>query len=137
VSHPAQSLDEVVHQRNRLAILATLRGARQVEFTFLQKELDLTGGNLSRHLQVLEDAGLVQVEKGYSGKRPRTWARITKAGTRALATELDLLKKVVASIESAEDTTLTRAERRGHAGARSVLGTTRDASDLHSEHLVS
>jgi DNA-binding MarR family transcriptional regulator len=102
MSHPAQSLDEVVHQRNRLAILAMLRGAHKVEFTFLQRELDLTGGNLSRHIQVLEDAGLVQVEKGYLGKRPRTWVQITRAGAQALASELELLKRIVASIEHAE-----------------------------------
>ena len=78
MSHPAQDLDEVVHQKNRLAILAILSEARKVEFTYLQKALDLTGGNLSRHLQVLEASGLVQVEKGYEGRRPRTWIHITK-----------------------------------------------------------
>jgi DNA-binding MarR family transcriptional regulator len=116
VSHPAQSLDEVVHQRNRLAILAMLRGARKVEFTFLQHELDLTGGNLSRHIQVLEDARLVRVEKGYSGKRPRTWIQITKAGAQALTNELELLKRIVASVESAERVPNAAAPARGGDG---------------------
>jgi len=101
VSHPAQDLDEIVHQRNRLAILAILREARKVEFTYLQKELDLTGGNLSRHLQVLEDAGLVQIEKGYQGRRPKTWVQITKAGSHALASELRTLEKIVAGLQGA------------------------------------
>ena len=99
MSHPAQALDEIVHQRNRLAILAILSEARKVEFTHLQKELDLTGGNLSRHLQVLEDAGLVLIEKGYEGRRPRTWAQITKAGSRALARELSTLEEIVAGLQ--------------------------------------
>jgi DNA-binding MarR family transcriptional regulator len=101
VSHPAQDLDEVVHQRNRLAILAILNEARKVEFTYLQKTLDLTGGNLSRHLQVLEEAGLVQIEKGHEGRRPRTWASITRDGSRALARELRTLKEIVAGLEGA------------------------------------
>jgi DNA-binding MarR family transcriptional regulator len=99
LSHPAQSLDEVVHQRNRLAILALLGGARRVEFTFLQRELELTGGNLSRHVQVLEDAGLLRVEKGYVGRRPRTWVQITKTGQRALRHELDVLRQIVSTAE--------------------------------------
>ncbi|MDP9342382.1 MAG: transcriptional regulator [Actinomycetota bacterium] len=99
MSHPAQDLDEVVHQRNRLAILAILSEARKVEFTYLQKSLDLTGGNLSRHLQVLEDAGLVHIEKGYEGRRPRTWVQITKAGSRALARELRTLEEIVAGLQ--------------------------------------
>jgi DNA-binding MarR family transcriptional regulator len=100
VSHPAQDLDEIVHQRNRLALLAVLSEARKVEFTYLQKELELTGGNLSRHLQVLEDAGLVQVEKGYEGRRPRTWVQITKEGSRALARELRTLEAIVAGLQA-------------------------------------
>ena len=99
MSHPAQDLDEVVHQRNRLAILAILGEAHKAEFTFLRESLDLTGGNLSRHLQVLEDAGLIHIEKGYEGRRPRTWARITREGRRALSRELRTLKAVVRSLE--------------------------------------
>ena len=47
--------------------------------------LGLTSGNLSAHLTVLEDAGLVRVERGYLGKRPRTWVSITRQGQAALA----------------------------------------------------
>jgi len=95
MSHPVQALDEVVHQRNRLGILVVLREARRVEFRFLRATLDLTDGNLSRHLQVLEEAGYVMVEKGYEGRRPRTWVRITASGRRALAAELDALRELL------------------------------------------
>lgn len=95
MSHPVQDLDEVVHQRNRLGILMILREARRVEFRFLRDTLDLTDGNLSRHLQVLEDARYVAVEKGYEGRRPRTWVRITPAGRRALQAELRALRQLL------------------------------------------
>ena len=80
MTHPANSLDNVVHQRVRLGILAIAAEARRVEFGFLQTSLDLTAGNLSKHVTVLENAGLIEVEKGYAGRRPRTWIRLTPAG---------------------------------------------------------
>ena len=66
-THPATGLDDVVHQRVRLGILTIAHEARRVEFGFLRTQLELTGGNLSQHLGVLESAGLIEVEKGWSG----------------------------------------------------------------------
>jgi DNA-binding MarR family transcriptional regulator len=100
VSHPAQDLDDVVHQRTRLGILAVLSEVESVEFTYLQRALELTGGNLSRHLQVLDEAELVRIQKGYEGRRPRTWIRITRAGRRALSHEVRVLKGIVGSLEA-------------------------------------
>ena len=93
--HPTSGIDETVHQRHRLGILTITAEADRAEFGYLRDALDLTPGNLSRHLTVLEDAGLVNVEKGYEGRRPRTWVRITRAGRTALAAELDLLAALV------------------------------------------
>jgi DNA-binding MarR family transcriptional regulator len=93
--HPTNGLDEVVHQRHRLGILTITAEARRAEFGYLREALDLTPGNLSRHLTVLEEAGLVDVEKGYEGRRPRTWVRITRQGRSALGAELDLLAALV------------------------------------------
>jgi DNA-binding MarR family transcriptional regulator len=95
-AHPTAGLDEVVHQRHRLGILTIVAEADRVEFGYLRDTLDLTPGNLSRHVAVLEGAGLVEVEKGYAGRRPRTWVQITRAGRRALAAELDALAALVA-----------------------------------------
>jgi len=92
MSHVAQDFDDVVHQRNRLAILAVAQGSPRVEFKFLREKLDLTQGNLSRHLQVLEDAGYVSIEKGYHGRRPRICVLITKPGKRAFAAEVRALR---------------------------------------------
>jgi DNA-binding MarR family transcriptional regulator len=100
-AHPTASLDEVVHQRHRLGILTIATAADRVEFGYLRDTLDLTPGNLSRHVAVLEQAGLVEVEKGYAGRRPRTWVRITRAGRQALAAELAALSILVADHRAA------------------------------------
>jgi DNA-binding MarR family transcriptional regulator len=92
---PTNGLDDVVHQRHRLGILTITAEADKAEFGYLREALGLTAGNLSRHLTVLEDAGLVQVEKGYKGRRPRTWVGITGRGRSALAAELDVLAGLV------------------------------------------
>ena len=93
-AHPTNGLDDTVHQRHRLGIL-TITAEARADFGYLRDALDLTPGNLSRHLTVLEDAGLIQVEKGYAGRRPRTWVRITSAGRAALAAEVDALAELV------------------------------------------
>ncbi len=100
--HPANGLDDVVHQRVRLGILTIAHEARRVEFSYLRASLELTAGNLSQHLSVLENAGLITVEKGYAGKRPRTWITLTKAGHTALAEEITQLKLLISRIEPAE-----------------------------------
>lgn len=98
--HPVNALDDVVHQRVRLGILAVTQEARRVEFGFLRETLGLTAGNLSQHLAVLERAGLVDIEKGYEGRRPRTWVSLTKAGSTALREELAALKALIRQLES-------------------------------------
>jgi DNA-binding MarR family transcriptional regulator len=101
-SHPANGLDDVVHQRARLGILTIAHEARRVEFSYLRDMLELTAGNLSQHLSVLENAGLVTIEKGYAGKRARTWVTLTKAGRIALAEEIAHLKLLISRVEHAD-----------------------------------
>jgi DNA-binding MarR family transcriptional regulator len=101
-AHPANGLDDVVHQRVRLGILTIAHEARRVEFGYLRTNLELTAGNLSQHLSVLENAGLVEIEKGYAGKRARTWITLTKAGQAALADEIAQLKLLIGRIEGGE-----------------------------------
>ena len=94
-AHPTNGLDETVHQRHRLGILTIAAEAESADFGYLRQALDLTAGNLSRHLNVLEDAGLVQVSKGYEGRRPRTWVKITADGKAALTAEITALTELV------------------------------------------
>lgn len=93
--HPTTGLDDTVHQRHRLGVLTITAEARRADFGYLRDALGLTPGNLSKHLTVLEEAGLIQVEKGYEGRRPRTWVRITRTGRAALAAELSALNELV------------------------------------------
>ena len=97
--HPINGLDDVVHQRVRLGILTIAHEARRVEFGYLRTNLDLTAGNLSQHLTVLENAGLISIEKGYEGKRARTWVNLTKAGNAALRDEITQLKRLINQID--------------------------------------
>ena len=101
MTHATNELDDVVHQRVRLGILTVAHEARRVEFGFLQTTLDLTAGNLGQHLTVLEKAGLVDIEKGYEGKRPRTWVSLTSAGETALRDEIAQLKRLIQQVEQA------------------------------------
>jgi DNA-binding MarR family transcriptional regulator len=102
ISHPANGLDDVVHQRVRLGILTVAHEARRVEFSYLRDTLGVTAGNLSQHLGVLENAELITIEKGYSGKRARTWITLTKAGRAALAEEIANLKLLISRVEHTE-----------------------------------
>lgn len=94
--HPTNGIDDVVHQKHRLGILTVAAESKRVEFGYLREALELTAGNLSRHIAVLEEAQLVQVEKGYDGKRPKTWVSITGSGREALAREIAALRALVA-----------------------------------------
>jgi DNA-binding MarR family transcriptional regulator len=99
--HPTNGLDDIVHQRVRLGILAIAHQARRVEFSFLRTTLQLTAGNLGQHLTVLENAALVHIEKGYEGKRPRTWVTLTAVGQSALRQEITHLKQLIRQVEHA------------------------------------
>ncbi len=98
MTHPTQKLDEVVHQKSRLGMLAVLSEVRRADFNFLKGTLNLSDGNLSRHLQVLAEAGLVKMEKVFEGNRPRTWVSITKPGRTAFEAELASLRAMMEGI---------------------------------------
>jgi DNA-binding MarR family transcriptional regulator len=104
ISHPANGLDDVVHQRVRLGILTVAHEARRVEFSYLRDTLGVTAGNLSQHLGVLENAELITIDKGYAGKRARTWITLTKAGRAALAEEIAHLKLLINRVEHTDPT---------------------------------
>ncbi len=91
-------LDPLIHQPTRLRIMAALvslpEGDR-VDFTFLQELLDLTPGNLSVHLQKLEEAGYVAVEKTFVNRRPKTWVSVTAKGRKAFASHVAALETII------------------------------------------
>jgi DNA-binding transcriptional ArsR family regulator len=93
-------LDDLVHQRTRLGILTILHEGDEVEFGYLQRILGLSAGNLSQHLSVLEDSGLVEISKGYEGRKSKTWVSNTLSGTTALRKEVKALKAIVSRVEA-------------------------------------
>jgi DNA-binding MarR family transcriptional regulator len=78
-----------------MAALASLDAGEQVEFTFLRDLLDLTDGNLSVHLQKLEDADYVAVEKTFVDRRPKTLVHMTEEGRAAFAAYVDTLEQII------------------------------------------
>lgn len=95
MSHPSQLLDDLVHQRVRLGILAVLSEADRADFGHLRNLLELTDGNLSRHLAVLSEVGFVNLQKKGSGRTQRTIVHSTSAGREALATHLATLQQII------------------------------------------
>lgn len=91
-----RALDEVLHGRVRLGIMAFLQGARQSDFVELRNALDLTDGNLAAQLRKLEENGHVRITKGYLGKRTRMTVTLTEQGDAAMNAYLDRLRSLFA-----------------------------------------
>jgi DNA-binding MarR family transcriptional regulator len=90
-------IDEVVHGRLRLGVMAYLAGAEVADFNELKAALEATQGNLSVHLRKLEEAGYVAIEKSFLARKPLTRVRLTDAGRAAFAAYLDAIGKLVAA----------------------------------------
>jgi len=90
-------LERVIHEKARLSIMTSLASnPRGLLFNDLKELCSLTDGNLSRHLQVLHDAGLVEVWKGFQHNRPQTLCRLTDKGRRRFEEYVTVLENVVA-----------------------------------------
>jgi len=76
------SINRVVHEPVRLAILKIMTSAKKVDFNFLLTTLGLTKGNLATHINKLETADFIEVKKEFRGKMPHTSYRITRTGRR-------------------------------------------------------
>ena len=95
-------LDRVIHEKARLSVLTSLIAhPKGLVFGDLKQMCGLTDGNLSRHLQVLEEAGLVDIEKGYDRNRPKTVVRITAQGRTRYLDYLTVLEQVVSDAAKA------------------------------------
>jgi DNA-binding transcriptional ArsR family regulator len=88
-------LDPLLHERGRLAIVSVLAAADRLPFTELRDTLGMTDGNLSIHLQKLEERGYVAIDKRFVGRRPHTTCRLTRAGRLAFTRYLDHLEAIV------------------------------------------
>lgn len=89
-------LDRIIHEKARLGILTSLAThASGLKFNELKTLCSLTDGNLNRHLQPLQDAGLIEVQKDGAGRRQSTVCRITPLGRRRFVEYLNILESVV------------------------------------------
>jgi len=95
MNHPIHDLDDVVHQRVRLGILATLIGGDRADFSTLCRGLDVTKGNLGQHLLMLEEAGYVVIDKAFENRRPRTHISVTPHGRTAFTREARALRRLL------------------------------------------
>jgi DNA-binding MarR family transcriptional regulator len=92
-----EGLDRLLHERARLAILSSLAAhAEGLYFNDLKDLCALTDGNLSRQLQMLRDAGLVEISKGTSNNRPQTNVKLTAKGRKRFLDYITELERVVA-----------------------------------------
>lgn len=88
-------LDDVIHGRLRLGIMAYLADAEAADFNELKDLLQATQGNLSVHLRKLEEAGYIAIDKSFVDRKPLTRARLTEAGRKAFAAYLEAISKLV------------------------------------------
>jgi DNA-binding MarR family transcriptional regulator len=95
VKRLVEDLDPLLHERGRLALASVLAAVEAISFTELRDTLEMTDGNLSVHLQKLEEKGYVAIDKKFVGRKPRTTCRLTKAGRQAFAKYLEHLQALV------------------------------------------
>jgi DNA-binding MarR family transcriptional regulator len=88
-------IDDVIHGRLRLGIMAYLANAEVADFNELKSALQATQGNLSIHLRKLEAAGYIEIEKSFLARKPLTRARITQNGRKAFARYLEAIGKLI------------------------------------------
>lgn len=91
----AEGLDDIIHGRLRLTVMAYLSATSPASFNDLIARTETTNGNLSTHLTKLETAGFVRIEKGYKGKRPQTLVHLTEAGREAWISYLTALQDLL------------------------------------------
>lgn len=87
-----KELNPILHSQLRLAVVSILMNVEEADFVYLKEKTESTAGNLSVQLDKLSSAGYISVEKGMSGKRPRTVCSITPEGRMAFEEYVEVLK---------------------------------------------
>ncbi|HEX9514576.1 MAG TPA: transcriptional regulator [Streptosporangiaceae bacterium] len=87
--------DELIHAPTRLAIVSLLAAADWADFKFIRDEVGLSDSALSKQLTTLQEAGYVEIRKAFIGKRPRTSARLSKAGRAAFEMHVAALQQII------------------------------------------
>lgn len=87
-----KELDPLLHNHLRLAIMSLLVANEEVQFTYVVEQTEASRGNVSVQMNKLEDAGYLEVEKKFKGKKPQTSMKITPKGLDAMQRYTDALK---------------------------------------------
>lgn len=96
MSHLRHLIDELIHTPVRLSMVAALAHAESIEFGQLRDIVEVSDSLLSKHIATLEQAGYLDVRKGYHGKWPRTWLALTDHGRAAYDTYIAVLRSITA-----------------------------------------
>jgi DNA-binding MarR family transcriptional regulator len=105
-------LDRVIHERARLSVLTSLAAhPKGLRFGDLKQLCGLTDGNLSRHMQVLQTAGFVEVSKSFEHNRPQTFCRLTAEGRKRYVEYLGVLEQVVRDAAAVKPRSVRRSAR--------------------------
>ena len=96
---PLHQINDLIHAKVRLGIMSLLMTHKQCDFAFLKKRLETTDGNLSSHIQKLEQANYISVEKEFVGRKPKTSIKVTNLGS-------DAYKEYITTLESILKVTL-------------------------------
>ncbi len=89
------TLDPLLHSELRLAVVSLLINVEEADFVYIKEQTGATAGNLSVQLDKLSQAGYIEVEKSFNGKKPRTTCRLTRQGLRAFETYVEALKSYI------------------------------------------
>lgn len=107
-----EGLDRVLHEKARLSILASLSTRPEgLLFGDLRRLCGLTDGNLNRHLDVLQGAGLVEIWKRFEGRRPQTLVRMSATGRKKFLAYLEELERVLRDARRAQGAEGARVPR--------------------------
>jgi len=90
-----QQLDEIIHSRIRLAIIAVLISLEEAEFTFIRDKINASDGNLSIHLKKLEEAGYISVKKEFVNRKPVSTYKLTRKGHNAFEIYVSRLEQLI------------------------------------------
>jgi DNA-binding MarR family transcriptional regulator len=90
-----QQLDEIIHSRIRLAVMAVLITVDEAEFIFLRDKVNATDGNLSTHLKKLEEAGYIAVNKSFENRKPVSRYLLTQKGRKAFELYVERLERLI------------------------------------------
>jgi DNA-binding MarR family transcriptional regulator len=96
--HIAVKLNKAIHQKARLGIMSILVASEEAEFNYLKEKLNLTDGNLSSHLSLLEKEKYITIKKKFVKKKPKTLCQITEKGRQAFEEYLENLEKIIRSL---------------------------------------